>query len=436
MTSMSQKNAEVSMRRHLRLGTAVIALLLVGLGGWSALANISGAVIASGALVVESNVKKVQHPTGGIVGELRVREGDHVQAGDVLVRLDETLTRANHAITSKALDEMFARKARLEAERDDRQTIEFPQTLLDRGNDADVGALIKREQRAFEIGRAAREGEKEQLREQIAQAKQSIEGYQVREQAKAEEIVLIERELKGTRELWSKKLIPISRLTKLEREATRLEGERGQIMSLISETRGKIAETELKILQVDRDVRDQVGKDLREVEAKIGELVERKIAAEDQLKRVDIRAPQTGQVHELSVHTIGGVIAAGEPIMLIVPDGDKLNVKVKVRPADIDQLHLGQPAVLRFSAFNQRTTPEINGSVSRISADVTTDEHTGIDYYVVRIDVTENELLRLDNLKLVPGMPIEAFIKTGERTAISYLMKPLTDQMQRALRGD
>jgi HlyD family secretion protein len=436
MSYAAQAIAEASIRRHLGLGIAVVALLLGGLGGWAALAEISGAVIAPGTLVVESHDKKVQHPTGGIVGELLVREGDRVKAGDLLVRLDETLARANLAIASKALDEMTARKARLETERDDGQTIELPQTLLDRRQDPEVGARIEREQRAFEIGRVAREGEKAQLREQIVQTKESIEGYQVRERAKANEIVLIERELKGTRELWSKNLIPISKLTALEREATSLEGERGQLMSLVSETKGKIAETELKILQVDRDLRDKVGQELREVETKIGELVERKVAAEDQLKRVDIRAPQTGQVHQLSVHTVGGVIAAGESIMLIVPDGDKLSVEVRVRPADIDQLQLGQTAMLRFSAFNQRSTPQINASVSRISADVTTDERTGANFYVVGIDVADEELAHLGNLKLVPGMPVEAFIKTEDRKVISYLLKPLTDQMERALRDD
>jgi len=195
--------------------------------------------------------------------------------------------------------------------------------------------LIESEQRVFAIGRTVREGEKEQLKEQIAQSREQIEGSLVRERAK---ISLIERELKGARELWSKNLIPISKLTALEREAARLAGERGQLISLISETKGKIAETELKILQVDNDMRDEVGKELREVEAKIGELVERKVAAEDQLKHVDIRAPQTGHVHQLAVHTVGGVIAVGEQIMLIVPDEDRLSVEVKVKPSDVDQL--------------------------------------------------------------------------------------------------
>jgi HlyD family secretion protein len=436
MISATQARAEASIRKQLHLGTAVVFLLLVGLGGWAALADISGAVIASGTVVVESNDKKVQHPTGGIVGKLLVKEGDHVKAGDVLVRLDETLTRANLAIVSKALDQLTARKARLEAERDDRGTIEFPRALLDRNQDPEVASLIESEQRAFDVERTAREGQKDQLRDQITQLKDSIEGYVVRQSAKAQEIVLLERELTGARDLYSKNLIEVGKLTELEREATRLAGERGELMSTIAEAKGRIAETELKILQVDHDMRNDVGRESREVEGKIGELVERKVTAEDQLKRVEIRAPQTGRVHELTVHTVGGVIAAGDPIMLIVPDHDKLSVDVKVKPTDVDELHPGQSARLRFSAFNLRTTPEIYGVVSRVSADVQTDEKSGKSYYVAHIDIAEDQLARLGPLKIVPGMPVEAFLKTGERNLISYLLKPLTDQMQRTLRED
>jgi HlyD family secretion protein len=436
MTSAKQAQAEASIRKQLRLGTAVVFILLVGLGGWAALADISGAVIASGIVVVESNDKKVQHPTGGIVGELLVKEGDRVNVGDVLVRLDETLTRANLAIVSKALDELTSRKARLEAERDARDRIEFPQDLLARRQDPDVASEIESEQRAFEVGRTAREGQKQQLAEQIAQLKDSIEGYVIREQAKAQEIDLIERELKGARDLYAKNLIPISKLTELEREATRLEGERGELITAISETKGKIAETELKILQVDNDMRNDAGRELRDVEAKISELVERKVAAEDQLKRVEIRAPQSGWVHELSVHTVGAVIGAGDTIMLIVPDHDKLSVEAKVKPTDVDQLHPGQTAKLRFSAFDIRSTPEINGTLTRVSADVQTDERSGKSYYVAHIDIAEDELGRLGTLKVIPGMPVEAFFMTEERPVMSYLLKPLTDQMQRALREE
>jgi HlyD family secretion protein len=407
--------------------------MIGGFGGWAALADISGAVIAPGTLVVESDVKKVQHATGGIVGELRVRNGDLVQAGDILLRLDETLTRSNLAIADKAIDELMARKARLEAERDGKSEVAFPDALYVRARSPDVTHIMDGERRLFELRRTARDGQRAELKERTAQLEENIVGLTVRAEAKAREIDLIGRELKGTRELWKKGLTPIGKLTLLERSATQLEGERGQLISNIAEIKGRISETELQILQIDRDLSSEVGKDLREIEAKIGELAERKIAAEDQLKRTDIRAPQTGRVHELSIHTIGGVVTAGTPIMLIVPDGDILTAEAKVKPSDIDELQLGQSATLRFSAFNLRRTPEIDGRISRVSADAHADERTGANYYVVRIAIPDEQRARLGSLKLLPGMPVEVFIKSKERTVISYLVKPLSDQMQRAL---
>ena len=235
-------------------------------------------------------------------------------------------------------------------------------------------------------------------------------------------------------DLWQKKLIPFTRVNSLKRDAARLEGERGQLIASKASTGGKIAEVELQIIQVDDDARSKVAEELSDVRAKIAELSEREIAAEDQLKRIDIRAPQTGRVHQLAVHTIGHVITPGETIMLIVPDNDELSVEAKVSPNDIDQLRPDQLAGLRFSAFNQRVTPEVNGTVSWISADVTEDERTGVSYYTVRIAVSDAELAQLKGLKIVPGMPVEAFIQTGNRTAFSYFLKPLTDQVMRTFR--
>ena len=291
------------------------------------------------------------------------------------------------------------------------------------------------ERRLFELRRAARLGQQSQLRQRIGQLNEEIGGLSAQLGAKQQEIVLVQKELKGARELWDKNLMPITKLTSLEREATRLEGERGQVTASIAQAKGKISELELQIIQVDRDLASEVGKDLREAEGKIGEFVERKVAAEDQLKRVDIRAPQDGTVHQSTAHTVGGVVnAGGEPIMLIVPDTDTLMVEAKVPPQDIDQLQLGQKAVLRFSTFNQRTTPELNGTVSRISADATQDQRTGVNSYTIRIALPPQEIARLGDVKLVPGMPVEAFLQTGDRKAMSYLVKPLMDQITRAFR--
>ena len=302
------------------------------------------------------------------------------------------------------------------------------------GGDAGVAHIIEGERKLFEIRRDARIGQKDQLRQRIQQLREEIGGHEAQQRAKSQEIVLIARELAGAHKLWEKKLMPITKLTALEREATRLEGERGQLTATAAQVKGKIAETELQIIQIDRDLASEVGKELRETDAKIHELVERKVAAEDQLKRVEIRAPQDGVVHQSAVHTVGGVIAAGDPIMLIVPDADLLMVEAKVAPQDIDQLWIGQVAVLRFSAFNAQTTPEIHGTLSRMSADTVADQRTGQSYYTARFAVPAEEIARLGTLKLVPGMPVEVFVQTGERKVLSYLVKPLRDQVARAFR--
>jgi HlyD family secretion protein len=422
------------MRRHLLVAVVVVSILIVGVGGWGATAVISGAVVASGSLVVDSNVKKVQHLTGGIVGELRVRDGDRVRAGDIVVRLDETVTRASLAIISKGLDELMARKARLESERDGSDTIVFPAQLLAGASDPDRAAAMDSERKLFNLRRTARSGQKAQLQERIAQLQEEISGLTAQQNSKAKEIGLIERELAGVRELWKQNLVQLTRLTALEREAARLDGERGQLIAAAAQAKGKIAETALQILQIDQDIASDVAKELREVDGKIGEFIERKVAAEDQLKRIDIRAPQDGTVFQLAVHTVGGVITAGDPIMLIVPEADNLSVEAKVNPQDIDQLQLNQKATLRFSAFNVRTTPEIEGIVTRISADTSSDQRTGQSYYTIRIAMAADQLERLGDVKLLPGMPVEAFVQTGDRTMLSYLVKPLHDQFMRAFR--
>jgi HlyD family secretion protein len=423
-----------SMRRHLVAAIGVVSVLVVGVGGWAATAVISGAVVASGSVVVDSNVKKVQHPTGGIVGELRVRDGDRVHAGDVVVRLDETVTRANLSIVTKGLGEMMARKARLESERDGLDTITFPAQLVAETDDPDRAVAMDSERKLFNLRKTARSGQKAQLRERIAQLGEEIAGLAAQQNSKAKEIALIERELAGVRDLWKQNLVQLTRLTALEREAARLDGERGQLVAAAAQAKGKIAETALQILQIDQDIASDVAKELREVDGKIGELVERKVAAEDQLKRTDIRAPQDGTIFQLAVHTIGGVITAGDPIMLIVPEADNLSVEVKVNPQDIDQLQLKQKTILRFSAFNIRTTPEIEGVVTRISADASTDQRTGQSYYTVRIAMLADQIERLGEVKLLPGMPVEAFMQTRARTMLSYLIKPLHDQFLRAFR--
>jgi membrane fusion protein, type I secretion system len=426
--------ARHSIKRHVVAGVAVVIVLVGGVGGWAATTQLSGAVIAPGSIVVDSNVKKVQHPTGGVVGEVRARDGDRVKLGDIVVRLDETVTRANLAIVTKGLNELRSRKARLEAERDGTEAIPFPDDLLSRESDPDVASAVSSERKLFQLRRTARIGQKAQLRERIAQLQEEIGGLTAQQKSKAREVTLIERELEGVRELYQKNLIQLTRLTQLEREATRLEGERAQLTASVAQAKGKIAELQLQIIQIDQDLSSEVAKEMRDVDAKIGEFVERKVTAEDQLKRIDIRSPQDGTVFQSNVHTVGGVVTAGDAIMLIVPEADKLTVEAKVAPQEIDQLQLGQKALLRFTTFNQRSTPEIYGTITRISADISTDQRTGLSYYTVRMSLPPEEVARLGDVKLVPGMPVESFVQTGERTVISYLVKPLFDQLMRAFR--
>jgi HlyD family secretion protein len=427
--------AHRSIRLHMVTGLVVVLVLAGGFGGWASTVPISGALIAPGSVVVDSNVKKVQHPTGGVVGEVRVRDGDVVKAGDIVVRLDETVVRASLAIVVKTLNGLYARAARIEAEQRGADKIAFPAALTDRADDPDVRDVMASETKLFEVRVNGRTGQKAQLRERITQLNEEIGGLKAQEAAKDKEIALVEKELVGVRQLFDQHLVQISRLTVLERDAARLAGERAQYIASRAQARGKITETELQIIQVDKDMVSEVSKDLRETNDKIGEFVERKVTAEDQLRRIDIRAPQDGVVLQSTVHTVGGVITAGDAIMMIVPRADDLSVEAKVNPQDIDKLQIGQKTLLRLSAFNQRTTPELNGVVTRVSADVTTDQRTGQSYYTIRVSMPPKEVARLgEDVKIIPGMPVEAFVQTGDRTMLSYLMKPLSDQLMRAFR--
>jgi HlyD family secretion protein len=423
-----------SIHRHVLAGLIIVLVLAGGVGGWAGTMTLSGALIAQGQVVVDSNVKKVQHPTGGIVGELRVRDGDRVKQGDIVVRLDDTVTRANLAIVNKGLNELYARRARLESERDGLAAIRFPEDLLARESDPEVASLMDGERKLFDLRSSARNGQKAQLRQRVEQLGEEIRGLKAQRESKEKEIKLIIREKEGVHDLWKQKLVPLTKLTQIERDETRLEGEAGQLIAQTAQVGGKISETELQIIQIDRDLSSEVAKETREIDGKIGEFVERKVTAEDQLKRIEIRAPQDGTVFQSTAHTVGGVITAGDAMMLIVPEADSLTVETKVNPQDIDQVRDGLPALLRFSAFNQRTTPEIYGKVSRISADASTDQRTGQTYYTVRIALPADEVAKLGEVRIVPGMPVETFIQTGDRTMISYLTKPLHDNLMRMFR--
>lgn len=422
------------MRAHLTAGFATVLLMAGAIGGWAATTELAGAVIGAGTVVVDSNVKKVQHPTGGIVGELRVREGARVAEGDLLIRLDETITRANLGVVMSQLYELNVRQGRLFAERDDEPEITLNEWVVARQSISEVQRLITTEQRLFESRRNGRNGQRAQLNERLNQLGEELKGLEGQHGAKTKESEFIKTELGEIEKLWKKNLAPLSKYTQLNREATRIDGERGSLIANMAQNRAKAAETRLQILQLDTDLKTEVSKELREVQSRQAELNERRIAAEDQLRRVEIRAPDSGIVHMLSVHTVGGVINAGEQVMLIVPNEEALVLEVKIGPNDISQVKVGQEAVVRLTSFNQRTTPEIKGQVSRVSADLTREPQSGQIFFIIRVSFTEEQLKRLDGQRLVPGLPAEVYVQTEQRTALSYLMKPIADQMARAFR--
>ena len=340
------------------------------------------------------------------MGEILARDGDRVRAGDIVVRLDETIAKANLAMVAKSLDELSVRKARLETERDGLKELQFPPALATSREPEMVG-LLQSEERLFENRREARLGQKSQLQERISQLQEQISGTNLQASAKADEIKLIQEELVGVEELWKKNLVPITRVTSLKREETRLRGERGQLISTMAQARGRISETALQVIQIDQDLRSEVSKELSEAQAKIAELSERKVAANDQLKRIDIRAPQDGIVHQSIVHTVGGVINAGDPLMLVMPEGDELSIEVKVSPQDIDQL---KPASTPSSGCPPSTSgpprAEREGKPDRGRSVV--DQRTGEQHYPVRIAFAEGERERLESAKFMPGMPSKA----------------------------
>jgi HlyD family secretion protein len=428
LTSRAGRAFEHELRTGLRV------LLAVGLlaGGWIALMPLAGAVVVPGNLVVQSNVKTIQHPTGGVVAEIAVHNGMRVNSGDLLVRLDATQAQASLQMVSKQLDEVRARIARLVAERDGLPRPAVPAEMSARLAESNVKTLLASEASLFKARATARESQKDLLESRIAQLGEEIVGLDAQVGSKAKQLELIAGELSGVQELYDKRLVPLARLTTLQRESARIEGERGQLMSAIAETKSKIGEARLQIVRLDQDFRTDVVKELGEAQGKEAELVERGVAARDLLDRIEIRAPASGVVHQLAAHTIGGVIRAGDAIMEVVPDSDELQIEARLQPNDIDQVRTGQKAFVRFSAFNQRVTPQLTGIVSYVSADTSRDQQTNAPYFTVRVMLPEDERRRLAGLQLVSGMPAEVFMQTGSRTMMSYLLKPITDQLQRA----
>ncbi len=426
-----KQNSSFRLGPHMLAGSALALVLIVGCGGWAATAHLSGAVIAQGTVKVDQNLKEVQHRDGGIIHTLAVRQGDVVDEGQMLFRLDDVQTRAELSIIRSQLSENLGRKVRLVAERDNLPVITFPTELAELSENA--SHIVEGETRLFDGNRSNRESRKEQLEISIVQSGEEIKGLEARRVAKVEELRLVELERRKYTSLFEKGLIDGTRVYSVNREWARLLGERGEIEAALARAKLRISEARLQIIAVDDIARTEAQRELRLVEAKVSELSERRLATEDRLSRTEIRAPIAGVVNELMVFTVGGVITPAARLATIVPAKAKLTVEVKIAPADIDQIRPGQPARLRFSAFARNSTPEYPGTVVHVSPATSRDPSNGTTYYVGEVQI-DGDVAALGERKLLPGMPVEVFISTEERTALSYLAKPFLDHASRVFR--
>jgi HlyD family secretion protein len=420
--------------------TGVLAVLVsfALLGSAVALAHftlINGAVIASGSVIVRGKPKSIQHLDGGVVEEILVKDGDLVKAGQPLMQFDETLLKANIGIYKTRYANALALRSRLEAEQLGHSKINFGATdsLV-----ADVEQEKTRlgQKAIFESRIKVQLGRREQLKEKIKQFKNQISGTNVLIAAKEEQITYIDRELKSMQKLKKLKFARESQILAIQRSRADILGQVGEHQFELSRIANSIRDTELEMLQLVRQFREEALTALRDVNSTLEELAPQIISTQKQIDRIVVRAPVEGIIHEMQVVTLGGVVPPGGTILQIIPTGDGVEFDTRVEPAAIDQVYVGQRAKVMLSAFNQRTTPELKGQVQSISPDTVQDTQTGLTYYRARISVSDDELARLGELKIVPGMPVEAFIQTNERTISSYLMRPLSDQLNKAFREE
>jgi len=426
--------APSNYRRPALFGIGLIVAVFGGFGAWSALASLDSAAIAPGTIAVESKRKAVQHMEGGIIREILVEDGAVVRRGETLVRMDDTRVKAQLAILRGQLDASKALAARLTAERDDAAAIDFPPDLLQRGADANVRQIIEGQRILFEARRASRRGEIEILQQRVGQLKEEIAGLQRQQRARSDQITLINDELKGLTELFEKGYAPKTRILALQREAARLTGERGQDIALIARAENSIGEAQLRILQIRKDMQEKIAQELRETRDKVYDLEERLVAAKDQLDRSDVVSPVDGTVMGKAVFTEGGVVQAGNTMMYVVPNDDRLIIEAQLSVNNIDDVKLGDEVEIRLSGIVQRKVPLLFGKLTYISPDRLTDERTGMPYYMARAEVPEHELLKIKDVKLSAGMPADVFVKTGERTPFDYMLSPFLNSMSKSFR--
>ena len=426
------EDPQLGLQRSFRLALGVIGALVAGLIALAALTSTQGAVIAMGEVAVSSRVKKIAHPTGGVIAEIYVHNGQHVRRGDPLIRLDSTVSGVSASALGDTAEQLTASVARLTAERDGAGAITFPASLTQNPTPAKIAAMAQARQ-MFALRRSARDNQLAQTNERATQTEQQIASLQAQRAATQKQIALVQPELEGIRTLRDQQLVTVNRANQVERTAVDLQGQLASFDAQIAQARAHMAEIRQSGLQLAQDAHTQAATELADAQARLSDQSVRRVSASDQLNRAMIRAPYDGVVEKLGA-TVGGVVSPTETIMEVVPSGDELTVEARVSPTDIDQIAGGQPVMLRFSAFNARTTPELNAKLTQVSSERFTDDHTGQAYYKVVAEVAPAELRRLDGLKLVPGMPVEVFIQSGERSLLSYLTKPLRDQFSRAFR--
>ena len=424
------------VRRPILIAIIIVLVFFCGIGTWAAFAPLDSAAIAPGKVTVASNRKTVQHLEGGIIRELRVKEGDALEAGQVIIRLDDTQTRANLELLSSRQDTLLAREARLIAERDGAAAIEFPPSLMSRRGEAAVAKLLAGEQAVFAARRRAIQGRVDIFRKRIVQLGEEIGSLEAQVDAEDRQLALVAEEQDSVATLVSKGLMDKTRLLSLKRAAARLEGNRGEHQGLIARAEQRIGETELQIIDLENSSLNEAVSTLREVQSQLVESGQRLRAAEDILARTEIRAPQTGVVMGLNVHTETGVIAPGQRLLDILPKDDALVIEAEINPNDIDVVRVGLTAQVRLTAFKQRNTPPLEGEVTRVSADSFTHERTGATYFLARITIDPAERDKVDGGELYPGMPAEVMIVTGKQTAFEYFLTPVTDSFRRAFRED
>ncbi|MGE5517536.1 MAG: HlyD family type I secretion periplasmic adaptor subunit [Bacteroidota bacterium] len=424
---------ETDFAKPLRAGIAVVAIALGGFATWAAVAPLDSAVVTPGTVSVESKRKTVQHREGGIVSQIMVKEGDQVAAGTVLATLQDATAQSQQQTLRSQLDGKLAEQARLVAERDGLEAIAFPAALLARQSDPKVADILARENDRFTQRAKTRGGERGILEARIAQLESAHEGRSVLEQSKRDQLTLLQDEVEGLRGLAAKGFYPVNKLRAQERELARMQGEMMSDGAGASQTDKEIGETRLQILQAEQKFRDEVAADLTRNEIEANDLGQKLVAAEDAVQRLAVVAPVAGVVQNLKVAGSGAVVPPGGDLMELVPDQDRLIVEAHVNSRDIDRVHVGQPAELRFSAFSSRTTPIIAGEVEVVSADASLDEHTRQSYYTARVEVPPDQIARLPRA-LKAGMPVEVMLEGGSRTPLQYFVKPLMDSFARAFK--